>query len=116
GLMIGRTPAYLGKRIQAPESKMLMLYMLAGTMSILLFTALAVSTRAGLSGLVTNTGTHGFTEIFFAYASANANNGQNFAGLNANNPFYNFTIAVTMLVGRFGLAIPALGLAGLFAA
>jgi len=116
GLMIGRTPAYLGKRIRAPESKMLMLYVLAGSISILLFTALAVSTRAGLSGLVTNTGTHGFTEIFFAYASANANNGQNFAGLNANNPFYNLTIAVTMLVGRFGLAIPALGLAGLFAA
>ncbi len=116
GLMIGRTPAYLGKRIQAPESKMLMLYMLAGTMSILLCTAVAVSTKAGLAGLVTNTGTHGFTEIFFAYASANANNGQNFAGLNANSTFYNLTIALTMMVGRFGLVVPALGLAGLFAA
>jgi K+-transporting ATPase ATPase A chain len=116
GLMIGRTPAYLGKRIRAPESKMLMLYILAGTISVLVFTALAVSTRAGLAGLVTNTGTHGFTEIFFAYASASANNGQNFAGLNANSPFYNLTTAITMLVGRFGLAIPALGLAGLFAA
>jgi K+-transporting ATPase ATPase A chain len=116
GLMIGRTPAYLGKRIRAPESKMLMLYMLASTISVLLFTALAVWTKAGRAGLVTNTGTHGFTEIFFAYASANANNGQNFAGLNANSPFYNLTTAVTMMVGRFGLAIPALGLAGLFAA
>jgi K+-transporting ATPase ATPase A chain len=113
--MIGRTPAYLGKRIGAPESKMLMLYMLASTISVLLFTALAVSAKAGLAGLVTNTGTHGFTEIFFAYASANANNGQNFAGLNANSTFYNLTTAVTMMVGRFGLAIPALGLAGLFA-
>jgi len=116
GLMIGRTPAYLGKRIRAPESKMLMLYLLAGSISILLFTALAVSTKAGLAGLVTNTGTHGFTAILFAYASANANNGQNFAGLNANSTFYNLTTAITMMVGRFGLAIPALALAGLFAA
>jgi len=116
GLMIGRTPAYLGKRIRAPESKMVMLYILAGSLSILLCTALAVLTKAGLAGLVTNTGTHGFTEILFAYASANANNGQNFAGLNANTPFYNLTTAVTMMIGRFGLAIPALALAGLFAA
>jgi len=116
GLMIGRTPAYLGKHIQASESKMIMLYILAGSISILLFTALAVLTKAGRAGLVTNTGTHGFTEILFAYASANANNGQNFAGLNANSMFYNLTTAITMMVGRFGLAIPALGLAGLFAA
>jgi K+-transporting ATPase ATPase A chain len=116
GLMIGRTPAYLGKKVQAAESKMIMLYILAGSISILLFTALAVLTKAGLAGLVTNTGTHGFTEILFAYASASANNGQNFAGLNANSVFYNLTTAITMLVGRFGLAIPALGLAGLFAA
>jgi potassium-transporting ATPase potassium-binding subunit len=116
GLMIGRTPAYLGKRIQASESKMIMLYILGSSTSVLLFTALAVSTKAGLAGLVTNTGTHGFTEILFAYASANANNGQTFAGLNANSTFYNVTTAVTMMVGRFGLAIPALGLAGLFAA
>jgi potassium-transporting ATPase potassium-binding subunit len=115
GLMIGRTPAYLGKRIRAPESKMIMLYILAGSMSILFFTALAVLTKAGLAGLVTNTSTHGFTEILFAYASANANDGQNFAGLNANSTFYNLTTAITMIVGRFGLAIPALALAGLFA-
>jgi K+-transporting ATPase ATPase A chain len=116
GLMIGRTPAYLGKRIRASESKMIMLYILAGSMSILLFTALAVLTQAGLAGLVTNNGAHGFTEILFGYASANANNGQNFAGLNANSVFYNLTTAMTMMVGRFGLAIPALALAGLFAA
>jgi K+-transporting ATPase ATPase A chain len=116
GLMVGRTPAFLGKKIRAPESKMIMLYILASSISILLFTALAVLTRAGLAGLVTNTGTHGFTEILFAYASANANNGQNFAGLNANSLFYNLTTAITMMIGRFGLAIPALGLAGMFAA
>ncbi|MGC2111576.1 MAG: potassium-transporting ATPase subunit KdpA [Candidatus Korobacteraceae bacterium] len=116
GLMIGRTPAFLGKKIRAAESKMIMLYILAGSISILLFTALAVLTRAGRAGLVTNTGTHGLTEILFAYASANANNGMSFAGLNANSVFYNLTTAVTMMVGRFGLAIPALALAGLFAA
>jgi K+-transporting ATPase ATPase A chain len=116
GLMIGRTPAYLGKRIRAPESKMVMLYILAGSLSILLCTALAVLAKAGLAGLVTNTGTHGLTEIIFGYASANANNGQSFAGLNANTPFYNLTTAITMMIGRFGLAIPALALAGLFAA
>ncbi len=116
GLMIGRTPAYLGKRIRAPESKMVMLYILAGSLSILLCTALAVLTKAGLAGLVTNIGTHGFTEILFGYASANANNGQSFAGLNANTPFYNLTTAITMMIGRFGLAIPALALAGLFSA
>jgi len=116
GLMIGRTPAYLGKRIQAAESKMIMLYILASSLSILLFTALAVMTKAGLAGLIINTGAHGFTEILFAYASATANNGQNFAGLSANTVFYNLTTAMTMMIGRFGLAIPALGLAGLFAA
>src|SRR5271165_2254995 len=115
GLMIGRTPAYLGKRIGPCESKMLMLYILAGSISVLLCTALAVLTKAGLAGLVTNTGTHGFTEILFAYASASANNGQNFAGLNANLAFYNLTTAIAMMVGRFGLAVPALALAGLFA-
>ena len=113
--MIGRTPAYLGKRIRASESKMVMLYILAGSLSILLCTALAVMTKAGLAGLVTNTGTHGFTEILFAYASANANNGQSLAGLNANTTFYNLTTAITMMIGRFGLAIPALALAGMFA-
>ena len=116
GLMIGRTPAYLGKHIRAAESKVIMLYVLASSIAILLFSALAVMTQAGRAGLVTNTGTHGFTEILFAFASANANNGQSFAGLNANTAFYNLTTAATMLVGRFGLAVPALALAGQFAA
>ena len=116
GLMIGRTPAYLGKKIGAAESKMIMLYILAGSISVLLCTALAVMTRAGRAGLVTNSGTHGFTEILFAFASATANNGQSFAGLSVNSAFYNLTTAITMIVGRFGLAIPALSLAGMFAA
>ena len=115
GLMIGRTPAYLGKKIGPAESKMIMLYILAGSISILLCTALAVMTKAGLAGLVTNTGPHGLTEILFAFASANANNGQSFAGLSANGAFYNLTTAITMMVGRFGLAIPALALAGMYA-
>jgi len=115
GLMVGRTPEYLGKKIGAAENKMIMLYALAAPMFILPLTALAVSTRAGLAGLTANGGPHGFTGIFFAYASCFANNGQNFASLDANTPFYNLTTALAMMVGRFGLAIPALGLAALFA-
>jgi K+-transporting ATPase ATPase A chain len=114
GLMVGRTPVYLGKKIGAAENKMIMLYALAAPLFILPLTAIAVSTRAGLSGLTTNGGPHGFTEIVFAYASCFANNGQAFAGLSANTPFYNVTTALAMIVGRFGLAIPALGLAALF--
>jgi K+-transporting ATPase ATPase A chain len=92
-----------------------MLYTLVGPASILLLTAIAVVTKAGTDGLTTNSGAHGFTEIFYAYASSNANNGQNFAGLSANSPFYNITTAIAMFVGRFMLAIPALALAGLLA-
>lgn len=115
GLMIGRTPEYLGKKIGPAENKMIMLYALAAPLFILPLTALAVSTRAGLAGLTTNTGPHGFTEILFAYTSCFANNGQTFASLNANTPFYNLTTAVAMMAGRFGLAIPALAFAALFA-
>jgi len=114
GLMVGRTPEYLGKKIRAAENKMIMLYALAAPLFVLLLTAIAVSTRAGLSGLTTNGGPHGFTEILFAYASCFANNGQAFAGLSANTPFYNLTTVIAMLAGRFGLAIPALAFAGLF--
>jgi K+-transporting ATPase ATPase A chain len=115
GLMVGRTPEYLGKKIGPAENKMIMLYALAAPLLVLPLTAIAISTKLGLSGLTTNTGPHGFTEILFAYTSCFANNGQNFAGLNANTPFYNLTAALAMMVGRFGLAIPALGLAALFA-
>ena len=115
GLMIGRKPEFLGKEIGIPEMKLIMLYTLAAPITILVLTAVAVTTRLGLAGLTTNTGAHGLTEILFAYASAFANNGQNFAGLSANSVFYNTTTAVAMMMGRFGLAIPALALAGLFA-
>ena len=114
GLMVGRTPEYLGKKIGPCENKMIMLYALAAPLLILPLSAIAVSTKVGLSGLTVNTGPHGFTGILFAYASSFANNGQNFASLNANTPFYNLTTALAMIVGRFGLAIPALALAALF--
>jgi len=114
GLMVGRTPEYLGKKIGPPENKMIMLYALAAPLIVLPLTAIAVSTRVGLSGLTVNTGPHGLTDILFAYTSCFANNGQNFASLNANTPFYNLTTAFAMMVGRFGLAIPALSFAALF--
>jgi len=114
GLMVGRTPEYLGKKIGPAENKMIMLYALAAPLIVLPLTAIAVSTRVGLSGLTVNTGPHGFTGILFAYTSCFANNGQSFAGLSANTPFYNFTTALAMMVGRFGLAIPALAFASLF--
>ena len=114
GLMVGRTPEYLGKKIGPAENKMIMLYALAAPLVVLPLTAIAVSTRLGLSGLTINGGRHGFTEILFAYTSCFANNGQSFAGLSANTPFYNLTTALAMMVGRFGLAIPALTFAELF--
>jgi len=114
GLMVGRTPEYLGKKIGPAENKMIMLYALAAPLVILPLTAIAVSTKAGLSGLATNSGPHGFTEILFAYTSCFANNGQSFAGIAANTPFYNLTTSLAMMTGRFGLAIPALALAALF--
>jgi potassium-transporting ATPase potassium-binding subunit len=115
GLMIGRTPEYLGKKIGPRENKMIVLYALACPISILSLTAIAVSTQAGLAGLTTNSGPHGLMEIVFGFASSFANNGQNFGGLSTNTPFYNTLTAVAMMAGRFGLAIPALFFAGLFA-
>ena len=115
GLMVGRTPEYLGKKIGPAENKMIMLYALAGPLFVLSLTAIAVSSKAGLSGLTTNSGPHGLTEILFAYSSCFANNGQSFAGLSANTVFYNLTTVLAMMVGRFGLAIPALAFAGLLA-
>jgi K+-transporting ATPase ATPase A chain len=115
GLMIGRKPEFLGKEIGIPEMKLIMLYTLAGPLTILVLTAVAITTGSGLAGLTTNDGAHGLTEILFGYTSAFANNGQNFAGLSANSLFYNATTAVAMLMGRFALAVPALALAGHFA-
>jgi K+-transporting ATPase ATPase A chain len=115
GLMIGRTPQYLGKQIGPKENKMIVIYALTGPVTILVLTAIAVATKSGLAGLTTNTGPHGLTEILFGYASCFANNGQAFAGLSVNTPFYNITTAFAMMAGRFGLAIPALMFAGMFA-
>ena len=115
GLMVGRTPEYLGKKIGSHEMKLIMLYTLACPLVVLGLTALAVSCGPGLAGLPTNSGPHGFSEIIYAYASAFANNGQNFAGLSANSPFYNITTMAAMMAGRFALAVPALALAGAFA-
>jgi K+-transporting ATPase ATPase A chain len=115
GLMVGRSPEYLGKLIGPPELKLIMLYTLISPVLLMSLTALAVASAWGLAGLTTNSGPHGFTEILYAYTSCLANNGQSLAGLNANTPFYNITTAIAMMAGRFGLAIPALALAGMFA-
>jgi K+-transporting ATPase ATPase A chain len=115
GLMIGRTPEYLGKQITVPEMKLIGLYTIIAPLTVLPLAALALVTDAGLAGLTTNKGAHGVSEILVAYVTSMANNGQNYAGLSANTPFYNVTTALAMMAGRFGLAIPALALAGCFA-
>ena len=115
GLMVGRTPEYLGKKIQAFDVKMAMLALLVLTASILGFTAWASVSTWGQAGL-NNAGPHGFTEILYAYSSATANNGSAFAGLTANpangDPHYNVTLAAAMLIGRFFMIIPIMALAG----
>ncbi len=111
GLMVGRTPEYLGKKIQSFEMKMAMLYVLAAAASILLFSAWASVARHGTSSVL-NPGPHGFSEILYAFSSGTANNGSAFAGLNANTPFYNITMGIAMLVGRYLLMVPVLAIAG----
>jgi len=115
GLMVGRTPDYLGKTIGKHEIQLIVLYTLAAPFCVLLLTALAVVTGPGVAGLTTNDGPHGFTEIIFAFTSSFANNGQSMGGLSANSAFYNITTAIAMMAGRFLLAVPALALAGAFA-
>jgi K+-transporting ATPase ATPase A chain len=112
GLMIGRTPTYLGKRIGRAETQMAVLYILLTSAVVLGMSSLALSVPAGRAGLVTNGGARALTEVIFAYASCMANNGQVLAGLSADSPFWNLTTLVAMLVGRFGLASLALALAG----
>ncbi|HEY7425826.1 MAG TPA: potassium-transporting ATPase subunit KdpA, partial [Gemmataceae bacterium] len=116
GLMVGRTPEYLGKTITAAEAKLIALHALLTPLVVLPLTGWALITDAGRAGLTTNGGPRGFTEILFAYASCMANNGQTMAGLNANSVFYNLTTAAAMTVGRFGLIALALALAGRFSA
>jgi len=110
GLMVGRTPEYLGKKIEGKEVKMAMVALIATSSVILLFSGIATS-GVGLSALG-NQGPHGFGEILYAFSSASANNGSAFAGLSANTPWYNMTLGVTMLVGRFLIIIPMLAVAG----
>jgi K+-transporting ATPase ATPase A chain len=111
GLMVGRTPEYLGKKIQAKEVKLAMLTLLVLTASILGFTAWACVSDWGIAGL-NNSGPHGFSEMLYAYSSATGNNGSAFAGLTANTPMYNTTLAFAMLIGRFLMIVPIMALAG----
>jgi K+-transporting ATPase ATPase A chain len=115
GLMVGRTPEYLGKKIQAHEMKMASLMVLLPPFLVLVGTAIAVVTPAALQSLF-NPGVHGFSEALYAFSSAANNNGSAFAGLNANTPWYNGTLGVAMYLGRFWLKIPALAIAGSLAA
>jgi potassium-transporting ATPase potassium-binding subunit len=111
GLMVGRTPEYLGKKLESREVKLTILALLSLPLSILGWTALATVVPAGLAGIA-NTGPHGFTEILYAYTSGTGNNGSAFAGLSANTLFYNMTLAGAMLMGRFIFVIPLLAVAG----
>ncbi len=115
GLMIGRTPEYLGKKIEAHEMKMSSIAILVTPLLVLLGTAVAVMSDAGRAGIA-NPGAHGFSEILYALTSAGNNNGSAFAGLSANTPFYNVLLAVAMWFGRFGVIVPVLAMAGSLAA
>jgi K+-transporting ATPase ATPase A chain len=111
GLMVGRTPEYLGKKIESYDVKMTMLYVLIFPLVILSLSALSVLHPAGLAG-ITNPGPHGLSQILYAFTSAAGNNGSAFAGLNANSTWYNSLLGFTMLGGRFLMMIPMLALAG----
>jgi len=111
GLMVGRTPEYLGKKIEAKEVKMAILAILILPLSMLGFTAIAVVVGPGLAGLA-NSGPHGFSEALYAYVSTTANNGSAFAGLSANTPFWNTTLGLAMWIGRFLFIVPMLAIAG----
>jgi K+-transporting ATPase ATPase A chain len=111
GLMVGRTPEYLGKKIQSYDVKMAMLALLVLALSILGFAAWASVSKWGLAGL-NNNGPHGLSEILYAYSSANGNNGSAFAGYSANTPWLNTTIGLAMLIGRFLMIVPIMALAG----
>jgi potassium-transporting ATPase potassium-binding subunit len=115
GLMVGRTPEYLGKKIQSTEVKMAVLALLVVPATILVLTSVAAVLPAGLAGL-SNAGPHGFSELLYAYTSAAATNGSAFAGLNANTIFFNLTLALAMLCGRYLVIVPVLAIAGSLAA
>jgi K+-transporting ATPase ATPase A chain len=112
GLMVGRTPEYLGKKIESFDVKMAMLYVLIFPLSILGFTAVALMTpNLGLPG-ITNPGPHGLSQILYAYTSATGNNGSAFGGISSNTHWYNLSLATAMLVGRFFMIVPMLAVAG----
>jgi K+-transporting ATPase ATPase A chain len=115
GLMIGRTPEYLGKKIEAHEMKLVSSAILVTPILVLAGTALAVMAGAGKAGIA-NPGAHGFSEILYALTSAANNNGSAFAGLSANTPFYNTLLGIAMWLGRFGVIVPVLAIAGSLAA
>jgi K+-transporting ATPase ATPase A chain len=111
GLMVGRTPEYLGKKIEALDIKMSMIAILLPSAVILLFTAISLSVSDGISSL-SSTASHGFSEILYAFTSAAGNNGSAFAGLNANTVYYNLMLGAGMLIGRFGVIVPIMVIAG----
>jgi len=111
GLMVGRTPEYLGKKIEAYEMKMASLILLIPILMAKIGTAIAVIVPAGVAGIY-NPGAHGFSEVLYAFTSGAGNNGSAFAGLGVNTPFYNTALGIDMLFSRFWLAIPALAIAG----
>ena len=111
GLMVGRTPEYLGKKIESYEMKMASLLILIMPITVLVITAVAVLTNVGKTGIF-NPGAHGFSEVLYLFTSQGNNNGSAFAGIGANNPFYNLTGGIDMMIGRFFLAVPTLALAG----
>ena len=115
GLMVGRTPEYLGKKIEAREMKLAILALLILPFAILVFTAVSAMLPKALESLA-NAGPHGLSEILYAYSSAAGNNGSAFAGLSANTPWYNTTLGIAMLLGRFAYVIPVMAIAGSLAA
>jgi K+-transporting ATPase ATPase A chain len=111
GLMVGRTPEFVGKKIEKKEIQMSMLAIIAPNFVILCFTAISLVATAGLSGIL-NKGPHGFSEILYAFTSAAGNNGSAFAGLNANTLYYNMMLGIDMLIGRYLVIIPVMAIAG----
>jgi K+-transporting ATPase ATPase A chain len=112
GLMVGRTPEYLGKKIQAPEVKLVAIYILAMPAVVLILVAISTFVRSVSDVSLLNPGPHGFTELVYAFTSAANNNGSAFAGITANTAWMNTALAIAMLVGRFFLIIPTLAIAG----
>jgi len=114
GLMVGRTPEYLGKKIEAYEMKMISIVILITPLVVLVGTALAVMLPAGQAG-ASNPGAHGFSEILYAFSSAANNNGSAFGGISANTPFYNYALGIAMMIGRFWPLLAILAVAGALA-